>query len=598
MTDANDISPRTIPDLLLEAVARTPRSRCLAWREAGYWRSLSSEEVVRDVRRLALGLYELGLRPGDTVGITGPSSPHWVIADLAVLSLGAVTVPLFPNLADEHAAHEIAHSRCSALIALGAEGWALAARHRRHVRLVVTRGPVERQRGVHEWSEVCAHGDRLSDSDPALLPRLRTAVRPDALATIIYTSGSTGMPKGVELTHANLLSQVHGALQAFPLDPATDCALSCLPLAHIFERMVGLAYIAAGVPVWFADDIRQAGMLMREVRPTITTMVPRLAEKIYDRIAQGIDQAWVGRRALGRWAMKQATTSDPELRRPVGLRLSDSLVWQRVRSALGGRLRCVIVGGAALEPRFERFLRNIGVPVYTGYGLTEASPVVAVNCFAARRSGTVGRLFPGVEVRIGVHDEILVRGPGVMRGYHRDPAATGTAIDCDGWLHTGDCGRFDRDGFLTITGRIKELFKTANGKYVCPIPIEQELAHERAIDHACVIAEGRPYVTALFFLTPEEAARHAPGGQPDAGLTAALDRTVAEANAHLDNWQQVRRWAVVPAPATIGRELTPTLKLRRTAVAERWHDLIDTLYPHGGGSWMQTTKGAAAPRKP
>lgn len=573
-----------LPGLLRQALAARPRSRHLGWRESGYWRWISSEEAAREVRRATLGLHALGVRPGATVGLVGASSPHWLIADLAILSLGAVTVPLFPNLADEHAVHEIGHSRLRALLALGDEGAAFAIRHRRLVGSVVERDSTTPPRGAIAWEDMCRRGDDLGESDPGLYRRLAEVIAPDRLATIIYTSGSTGVPKGVELTHGGLLSQIDAALRLFPLDPARDRALSCLPLAHVFERMVVYAYLAAGIPVWFADDVRQAGLLMREARPTIMTMVPRLAEKLYDRIAGGVDAAWVGRRALGRWALRQAEDGDPDAVRGIGLRLSDGLLFRRVRAALGGSLRHVIVGGAALDPRFERFLRNIGVPLHPGYGLTEAGPVVSCNAPAARRTGSVGRVFPGVEMRIAAGGEIEVRGPGVMRGYHRDPAASAAVLAPDGWLRTGDLGAVDADGFLRITGRIKELYKTANGKYVCPVPIESALQRDPAVDHACVIADGRPFVAALLFLSEDAVRLHTADGSPDQALRAEIDRLVAEANGHLDAWMQVRRWAVVAHPAAIGQELTPTLKLRRGAVIDRYHDLIDRLYAGGGAA--------------
>lgn len=576
--------PADLPGLLRQAAVSSPRSRHLGWRTSGYWRWLSTEEVAREVRRAALGLHALGVRPGCTVGLVGPSSPQWLIADLAILSLGAVTVPLFPNLADEHAVHEIGHSRLRALLCLGDEGAAFAQRHCRLLGLVVERDATVPPRGAIGWEVMCRRGDELGELDPGLYPGLSAATAADRLATIIYTSGSTGMPKGVELTHGALLSQVEAALRLFPLDPARDRALSCLPLAHVFERMVAYAYLAAGIPVWFADDVRQAGQLMREARPTIMTMVPRLAEKLYDRIAQGVDAAWVGRRALGRWALDQAERGDPDTGRALGLRLSDGLVFRRVRAALGGCLRQVIVGGAALDPRFERFLRNIGVALYPGYGLTEAGPVVACNGPQAQRTGSVGRPFPGVSVRIAVGGEIEVDGPGVMRGYHRDPAATAATRTSDGWLRTGDLGAIDADGFLRITGRIKELCKTANGKYVSPVPIESALQRDASVDHACVVADGRPYVAAILFLSEDAVRLHASDGLPDAELRAALDRLVGETNAHLDAWMQVRRWVAVPHPAAIGHELTPTLKLRRGAVIDRYRDLVDRLYAGGGAA--------------
>ena len=571
-----------IPDLLRLTAARGARTRHVGWRSSGYWRWWSTEDLCREVRRAALGLYACGIRSGSTVGISGPSSPRWIVADLAVLSLGAVSVPLFTNLAPEHAAYEIGHARLRALIALDDEGAAFAAQHHRRVAQVIERDVTRPARHALAWEELCRRGDELGEQDPGLLPRLAASLAPDRLATIIYTSGSTGMPKGVELTHGALLSQVQGALAAFPLDPATDRALSCLPLAHVFERMVCYAYLAAGIPVWFADDIRQAGLLMRESRPTIMTMVPRLVEKLYDRIAQGVDTAWVGKRAIGHWAMLQAASHDADDVHPLGLRISDELVFKKVRAVLGGCLRHVIVGGAALDPRFERFLRNIGVPLSPGYGLTEAGPVVAVNCEAARRSASVGMAFPGVAMRIAADGEIQARGPGLMRGYHRDPQATRDAFTADGWLRTGDQGRIDSDGYLTITGRIKELCKTTNGKYVSPVPIEQALSGCPDIDHACVVADGKPYVAALFFLGEDAVRRHTTAGLPDRELTAEIERLVAGANSHLDAWMQVRRWAVVPHPAAIGAELTPTLKLRRGAVIDRYRDLIDRLYAGGG----------------
>jgi len=529
-------------------------------------------------------MYAIGIRSGATVGITGPSSPRWLVADLAVLSLGAVSVPLFTNLAPEHAAYEIGHARLRVLIGLDDEGAAFAAVHHARVGQVIERDVTTPSRHALGWEELCRRGDELGERDPGLLPRIAGELARDRLATIIYTSGSTGMPKGVELTHGALLSQMEAALSAFPLDPAHDRALSCLPLAHVFERMVVYAYLAAGIPIWFADDVRQAGLLMREARPTIMTMVPRLVEKLYDRIAHGVDAAWVGKRAVGHWAMRQAAGNDPDAPVPLGLRVSDGLVFANVRAVLGGCLRHVIVGGAALDPRFERFLRNIGVPLSPGYGLTEAGPVVAVNCDAGRRSASVGRVFQGVSMRISSVGEIQTKGPGLMRGYHRDPDATRAVFTEDGWLKTGDLGRIDPDGYLSITGRIKELYKTAGGKYVSPVPIEQALGGSPSVDHACVVADGRPFVAAIFFLGEDAAREHAIDGLPDDHLRAEIEHLVADANLHLDAWMQVRRWAVVPHPAMIGKELTPTLKLRRDVVIDRYRDLIDRLYAGGGAS--------------
>jgi long-chain acyl-CoA synthetase len=440
-------------DLLPLTAERVPRTRHLGWRTAGCWRWWSTEDLCREVRRAALGLYELGIRPGSTVGIVGPSTPSWIVADLAVLSLGAVSVPLHTDMTSEHAAYEINHARLRALLALDDGGASFAAQYCGRCAVVVEREVTRPGCYALSWEEMCRSGDELGIRDPTLFPRLLAGVTRDRLATIVYTCSTSGMPNGIELTHGALLSQIEGALSAFPLDPARDRALSCLPLAQVFERMMCYAYLAAGIPVWFADDMPQVGLLMREAEPTIMSMVPSLIEKLYEGIAQKIDAEWLGQRTLGRWALRQAVANDPDVPESPLLRLSDGLVLQKVRAALGGSLRQVIVGGAALDPRFERILRNIGVPLSPAYGLTETGPVVAVNCDGGRRWATVGRPIPGVLVRISAAGEIQVRGPGQMRGYHRDPELTRVAFTADGWMRTGDHGLIDADGFLVVTGR-------------------------------------------------------------------------------------------------------------------------------------------------
>jgi long-chain acyl-CoA synthetase len=584
----------TLPELLQAALSCHPSSYAFNYREAGYWRSVSSEQFCEQVRRSALGLVRLGLRPGEAVGILAQPSPWWLVADFAILAAGGVSVPLFPNLSDEHLEFESKNADLRLLMVIGDEAWTVAQRHAHLYHKVVVRAvTAPRGRNVVDHHALLELGDRLSEQDPGLYAMLRAQVAPGDLATIIHTSGSTGVPKGVALTHGNLVSQVKGAIELFPADPAHDRSFSCLPLAHVFERMVMYSHIAQGMPVWFADDIKKVGELMREVKPTVMTMVPRLIEKLHARVEKQVADANGFRQRLGRWALDVAER--PQAHHGWSVGVADALVYKKLRSALGGSLRYLVVGGAALAPSLERFLRNVGLPVFVGYGLTEASPVLAVNSPEHCKPGSVGKVFPGVELRIGALGEILARGPGIMKGYHRDPQATAKAIDPDGWLHTGDVGEIDPDGYLTITGRLKEQFKTSNGKYVSPVPIEQALSEHELIDMAMVVAEGRRFVTALLFSDQEALRRRkaAIGAMAlsdeefleSAAVREEIDKHLAAVNAKLDHWEQVRkfRW-VTSVPTVEGEELTPTMKLRRHIIAERWASLIEEMYaePEGG----------------
>ena len=399
------------------------------------------------------------------------------------------------------------------------------------------------------------------------------------------------MPKGVVLTHKNLVSQIHGSADWFPLDCADDRALSLLPLAHVFERMVVYFCVSQGVGVWFADDPKNVGALLGEVRPTHITVVPRVLEKVYAAMVAKVESAGLVSKPVGRWAIKVAHEElDEGKRADWRYSLAKRLVYPKMTRALGGRLRSVICGGAPLSPRLCRFFLNIGVPVYQGYGMTEASPVISGNRPGANRVGTVGQPFPQVEVKIDDQGQIVARGPGIMKGYHNNRAATEEAIGPDGWLRTGDLGRFDDDGYLQVTGRIKELYKTATGKYVCPGAIEKALTASPLIDRAFVVAEGRAYASCLLF--PDFAqARHILGiGNGSSGvsdrellelpeMTDRIQQLLALVNANLESWEQLRDYRFVTDELTIENGgLTPTQKIKRNAVADRYKQVINEMY--------------------
>ncbi len=586
----------TLPGLALYAGGIYRNPAALGFKSNGSWEDISSQEMLDSVRRAGEALIELGLKPGDRVGLAADSSPFWMMADLAALGAGAVTVPLFPNAAREALRHQISDSGMRFLLVGSAElreqflplcerveQVVVIAPRARHATAATSIPPsaASRAPGTHAATETGAWDERAA------------AVRPDATATLIYTSGSTGNPKGVELTHANLVQQIQGARRRFPLDPDSDSALSFLPLSHVFERMVAYFYLASGVTVRFAEDPHHVGDDLWALRPTLLTTVPRFLEKVHDSImaaARGTGGA--GRRfvlsALRRVFEK---SEDAPLRWKD--RIFDYLVYRRIRGRMGGRLRIVICGSAPLDQGLARFFLNLGVPVYEGYGLTESSPVLTVNFPGNRKLGTVGKPFPGVELRIAPDGEVLARGSTIMRGYYRDPENTLLTLDAEGWLHTGDLGRLDSEGYLTVAGRKKELFKTANGKYVAPVPIEQALDAHPLVNAAVVIAEGRPHATALIYpdfdalvtLWREmERTGEFESATPFLRSQAVQERfqeIVDSVNTRLNSWERLHRFALADAPPSIeSGELTPTLKLRRHAVEARYASKIEGMYKH------------------
>ena len=590
----------SIPALCEAAFAAYRSGRCLASRDTGHWRWLATEDVQCEIRRLSLGLLRSGIAPGARVALIGDPSPHWLIADVAIMAIGAVTVPLFPTMSTEHLQHAVSHTGTRAVIVLGATAWQRIIADLGRFRLVIVRGAGTTGGRVMGWHEVQTLGDEVSSEDPGLYARSVAQLRPEDVATIIHTSGSTGLPKGVELTHRNLTMQIRGAAAVFPLHAGRDRALSCLPLAHVFERVVVYTYLVQGAPVFFADDVKQVGALLREVKPAVIAAVPRLIEKLHVRIRSQVAESVAIKRQLGYWALDLANRSElPEAgTKPLALRIADRLIYSKLRQALGGELKYFIVGGAALSADLQRFLAAVGIPCYTGYGMTEASPVISVNRPGANRIGTVGQAFPGVRMRISAEHEIQVQGDNLMRGYHGEVVSSAQVFTADGWLRTGDCGRIDADGYLTITGRAKELFKTSNGKYVAPVPIEQAVVAASQevggpIDQVMVIAEGQPCVGALLFADGEAVRRRRQMlgfdslsdaeflARPEviATLQNEMAHAIEQVNAGLDHWQQVRCWRFVAEPPTIDRdELTPTLKLRRHVLAQRYHSLITDMY--------------------
>jgi long-chain acyl-CoA synthetase len=590
--------PETLVELLCEAVRRHDKPNALEFKQKTEWVSISSSELLARVRRVALALDRLGVGKGDRVALLAESGPLWTIADYAILATGAVNVPIYPTQPPAQVDYILEESEPKLL-------FVSSRRQARRVRSVLDARPdlkvVTFELGVEGYEDVAAleqRGGEIEEETPARFDELRGGVRSEDVASIIYTSGTTGEPKGVVLTHRNIVFDAVSASEFITCEP-DDVALSFLPLSHIFERTVLYLALRCGVTIAYAESIEAVAGNMAEVRPTLMTAVPRLFEKMYDRILKTGAKLSPARRRLFDWSLEigraWAVATDSGARVSPWLRakhaIADRLVFAKWREAVGGRMRRFVSGGAPLSPDLAYAFLGAGIPILQGYGLTETSPVIAVNTLAPRgnRVGTVGRAIPGVEVRIAEDGEILTRGPHVFREYFRKPQETEAVLDADGWFRTGDIGRLDADGFLTITDRKKDLLKTSSGKYVAPQPIEGLLVMSPMIDQAVLVGNGRKYVAALVapnreWLRAWAAENGVEGG--DEAITAdpravdAVRAEVARLTPHLADYERIKRVALLPTEFSIeGGELTPTLKVRRRFIEEKYRPVIDDLYP-------------------
>lgn len=594
--------PGTIAALFFHQ-ARQYGQRPLCWvKRHGAYQPLSWAAVAADVQAFGMSLMELGIEQGDRVALLSENRPEWMIADLSILSLGAVTVPIYTTLSTREIEHIL--SDCGARAAIVSNEAhastieALRERlpHLAHCIQIEPRPFGIFPRGVQWYGELLGLGRSNREGGPAFFEQV-LATQPKDLASLVYTSGTTGLPKGVMLTHDNFLSNCRACAQVIPVTEA-DSTLSFLPLSHVFERMAGYYFILfVGGTIAYAESLEAVAENLTEVHPTVVCAVPRFYEKLHARVLEAVQAGSPLKRAIFAWATRvgQRVTQAFSARRPPGpgLRLqqavADRLVFHKLRKRLGGRLRFFISGGAPLSQSLAQFFYGAGVLILEGYGLTETSPVISCNTPTALKFGTVGRPIPGVEVKIADDGEILTRGAHVMQGYFNNPAATREVLEPDGWFHTGDIGRLDPEGFLRITDRKKELIVLASGKKVPPAVVEQLLKADPAIDDAVVLGDRRPYLAAL--LVPNAARLVHQAAQ--LGLTdARLDTLVREPKVlawlqgRLDDLQRdlapferVKRFALLPQPFTqTAGELTPTMKVKRQVIGQRYAALIETMY--------------------
>jgi long-chain acyl-CoA synthetase len=607
---------RTLTDLFRVHLARGKAAVLLEKRD-GAWREISAAETERSVRALSFALTDLGLREGDRVAILMENRPEWLFTDYATLVAGGVTVPLYPTLTAEQIARILRDSGTSfvfasnpaqleKILAVWKECPDLVA-----LVLVDDAGlPVPEE--VLRFDSLLERGNASATLNPALWERRIRARKPDDLATIIYTSGTTGEPKGVELTHRNIVANIEGCLDVVEFGPNWT-AISFLPLSHVYERMVDYAYFQCGLTIAYAESIEKLGENFLEVRPHVFVAVPRVYEKIHAKILAGVESSGFRRRIFGaalRTAKEHFAYVERGEKPPFALALRwkffDRIAYRKVKDRLGGRFQFCLSGGAPLAPELADFFGGMGIRVLEGYGMTESSPVIATNTPECWRNGTVGKPLPNLEVRIAEDGEILVRGPSIMRGYRNRPDETKSVLSDDGWLATGDVGRLDAEGFLVITDRKKEIIVDAYGKNIAPQRIENLLKARPSISQAVVIGDRRPFVSAL--VVPDFQRCRAEmfrlgvrlEGNPEIAAHPEVYRLVQNdvhaVNEELAQFEQIKRIALLPTELTQERgELTPTLKVKRRVIAERFAPLIESLY-EGHSSTMALPLDALAGR--
>lgn len=578
-------------DLLTVCVARDRKPDVFASKVNGVWKTHAYDEVIRLCNGVSHGLMKLGIGKDDKVAIISANRPEWNFVELGIQQLGAISVPMYPTITAEDYKYIFNDAEVKYVFVGNEELLRKAETAAQGAPSVQGIFSFDKIPGAKHWTDVLELG---KNGDEAALEAAKAAVDPEDLVTLIYTSGTTGVPKGVMLTHHNVMSNVKAVKQFVPIDN-TGRALSFLPLCHIYERTVVYIYLNNGVSVYYAESMETIADNLREVKPHVFTTVPRLLEKVYDKIvAKGRDLTGV-KKALFFWALDLGLRFDPM--KDMGwwynrqLALARKLIFSKWQEALGGNVKLICSGSAALQPRLARVFWAAGIPVTEGYGLTETSPVVSVSSVEPvdMMVGTVGVVIPGVQVKFAEDGEILVKGPNVMKGYYKKPQQTAEVIDDDGWFHTGDIGEMVEGKYLKITDRKKEIFKTSGGKYIAPQMVENKLKESIFIEQVMVAGEGQKFPCAL--IVPEfEAVKTwcklhdvpVESNQQmlaDERVVAKLQQEVDELNKSFAKYEQVKKFVLLPQPFSIdGGELTPKLSLKRKNILAKYKAQIDGMY--------------------
>ncbi|MCU0333207.1 MAG: long-chain fatty acid--CoA ligase [Ignavibacteriaceae bacterium] len=597
----------TIPELykyLTEDFGPKKGGHAIQRKVDNVYKGITYQELKEETDAFAFGLAALGLKKDDCVALISENRPEWVYADFAMQLLGIINVPLYPSLTSDSIEYILNDSESKAIIV--STGFQLNkvqkimknCKHLKHIIILNDHDDVSASDNLFTFKQIQEKGKSIQKNNPEILKKTSAEIKENDVCTIIYTSGTTGEPKGVILTHENIISNVNAVLDVYPITKE-DIFLSFLPLCHIFERMAGYyTAFAAGCTVYYAESIEKVATNLQEAKPTLMTSVPRLFERIQSRIIKNIESQSVTKQKIFYWALQignQFAAAKKKGNVPLTLSIkhgiADKLVFKKIREKTGGRLRFFISGGAALPKELGEFFEAVGIKIVEGYGLTESSPVITANRPDDYKFGTVGKPLPGVEVKIATDGEILARGPNIMKGYYKKKKETEETI-INGWLHTGDIGVFDSEGYLMITDRKKHLFKTSAGKYIAPTHIENIFLASKYIDQFVLIGDKRMFLSALivpdYEALKEYADAHKIPYKNEADLTnneqiyKLIENDMAKLQKQLANYERVRKFALLDKPFTIETgEITPSLKIKRKVVEEKYNYLIEKMY-YGG----------------
>jgi long-chain acyl-CoA synthetase len=575
-------------------IENNPLEITMATKYDGEWQSISSQQYLDQANAISRGLLRMEVAPGDKIALISMTNrTEWNIMDTGILQLGAQDVPIYPTISEEDYAYILNHSGASYCFVSCVEVLEKVRAIQKEVPGLKEVFSFDKIEGCRHWSEILVLGQDEANQDQ--VEARMQEVKPTDLATIIYTSGTTGRPKGVMLSHDNIVSNVVASNERVPFEYG-GLALSFLPICHIFERMIMYLYQYCGISVYFAEGLDMISENLKEVRPNVMTVVPRLLEKVYDKIiARGSELSGV-KKALFFWAVELGLQFEPYGAKgwwyEKKLSLARKLIFAKWKEALGGNLETMVSGSAALQQRLARVFAAAGIPVMEGYGLTETSPVISVNDQRNKgwRIGSVGRVISDVEVKIAEDGEILCKGPNVMMGYYKEPERTSDVLK-NGFFHTGDIGEIDSDGFLWITDRKKEMFKTSGGKYVAPQLLENRFKQSRFIEQIMVVGEGEKMPAALiqpnFDFLFEWAKRHEIelGSNTEVvdnmKVIERIQEEVDKANEQFARWEKVKQFRLTPDIWSVDEgHLTPTMKLRRKIIKEKYLDLYNNIYGH------------------
>jgi long-chain acyl-CoA synthetase len=595
-------SPRTVPEMLLDRVALTPEDEAFRYPLADRWESLTWKQALERIRAVAAGLLAKGVEPEQRCAILSSTRMEWVLADYGILCAGGASTTIYPSSTPDETAYILSNSgSVVAFVENDEQVQKLASRREkipavRHV--VVFDGQPSADGWVMTLAQLMERGREFDAAHPRRFEERARSLRPDMLATLIYTSGTTGLPKGVQLVHDCWVKQAASIDASGVLDHRPALQYFWLPLAHSFGKMIGTAQLRIGFPTAIDGRLEKIVENLGVVKPTFVCAVPRIFEKVHNKVVQGAREGGAAKHAIFKWALSVGLQHSRLVRagkRPGPLLaaqrlLADRLVFSKVRALFGGRLHFFISGSAPLSREVAEFFDALGILILEGYGLTESSAGTHVNLPSRNRVGTVGPALPGMETKLAPDGEVLMRGAWIMRGYHGLPDQTGETLDAEGWLHTGDIGAIDQDGFLAITDRKKDLIKTSGGKYVAPQELEGRLkALSPYLSQAVVHGDRRNYCTALVTLDPEGlgkwAAQNGLTGTAHAELTqrpevlALVQQAVNELNSTLPRYASVKKFTILPAEfSEKNGEVTPSQKLKRKVIEQRYKNVLDAMY--------------------